>query len=414
MGMFLLFSLAFVLFSLGLWQRMEGPGRDNLPFLLIFAGALILAVILGGLYWSSVANPDASLLEPILAATLASGTALSGLFYLVLPRGGLGAASGGAGLYLLPLLFFPGFFLLAAAPPFLWALAFPEEKGTGRGLFTLASVSFLSLALALAGSSLWEKVYPPARFFLADLGFLLLLSLALWLWCTKAPRDAEEIPLRFFPVKSLGSWTGDKIYGQEVLVSPRAKKTLHLAAFLGAAAAGGLLLSRASLKVPWEETRLFETGILAAVSLGLGSLLLGPLLARLTLPMLSVALNQLIMSVLLLSPSPTGSEGTAGLIFSLAPLVCCGALPPLALRVGVSRHDFLAYSIGKMNARLAAGFFLGLCLGALFLLKGPPGRLDAASGLLSLFSAFMAAGPTLSWPLTVILTAVAGLLLYIL
>jgi hypothetical protein len=145
--------------------------------------------------------------------------------------------------------------------------------------------------------------------------------------------------------------------------------------------------------------------LLCLAALTLGAAALGPLLAALAPPMTALALNGLIMSLFLCGPLAPAPGGGAPLASSLAPLLGAGALFPLALRVAVSRQDFLAYSLGRANFWLAAGFFAGLILTAGFSGGLPPGRVEAVAGGLALFSAFLAAGPSLSWIVAAVLTA---------
>jgi hypothetical protein len=380
--------------------------------LLVFLDTAAAGMVLGGLYWGVVANPDPSLLEPLLSLDVAvAALILAAVSLLAPPVGAAGRAAPGA--VLVSAMLFPGFFVMAAAPPFLCALAFPEEKGTGRGFFTLASLSFATVAAGLFLGALQERYLPGLRHIVLDVGVILLLALSLWLWLTRQPRDPEETPLRFFPVRSMGYWTGDKVYGQELLVSGRVKRTLAPASFLGALAAGYAVLQVATAALPWEGGYPMEALILPALALATGALVLGPLLAAAFPPMIALSLDLLIMSVFLAGPLPDAAQGgIPALGVGLAMLATAGALFPLSMRVGVSRQDFLAYSLGKIDFHLAAGFFLGLTLalaGEFDL--GPEGF---AFGAAALIASFLAAGPTLSWTVSAFLAAGVGILYYLL
>jgi hypothetical protein len=207
--MILLFSLAFISLSLGLWQNLRPIFENNTLFSYGFVDTVALAMVLGGIYWGAVANPDTIILEPLLAINLFCGSALFILFFFLLPtKWDVGSLTGWK-LLIIPVLFFPGFFFWASAPPFLSSLCFPEEKGTGRGLFTIIALWFFSLAAGIFLSALWERQHPQSHRFLADISMFLSLALGFWLWLSRPPRDTEDLPLRFFPVKSLGYWTGD-------------------------------------------------------------------------------------------------------------------------------------------------------------------------------------------------------------
>ncbi|MDR2405572.1 MAG: hypothetical protein LBE27_04295 [Deltaproteobacteria bacterium] len=413
MGMIIIFCLALVALALGLWRALGALALNNPVFSLGLVDSFGLAMILGGLYWGVVANPDTVILEPLLAINLFCGALVFILFFFIMPDNIGEAKLTGWKLFLIPLLLFPGFFFWASSPPFLCALCFPEEKGTGRGLFTVVALVFFSLAAGLFGSGIWERHSPLSHRYIGDISIFLSVALGLWLWMRRPPRDTEEMPLRFFPVKSLGYWTGDKIYGQELLVYSRVKRTLTPSSFIGSVAAGGLVQLSLGTKLPWKETYACEPVILVLVTLGLGALLWGPLIASFTPPMTTLALNSLVLSFFLLGPLKPDGNLSYELTLSLAPLLCAGALVPLYLRVGVSRHDFLPYSLGKMDIFLVSGFFLGGSLSFLYTAK-PIFHLATTTilGILALASAALAAGPSLSWTVPLILTAGIGLLYY--
>jgi hypothetical protein len=405
LGMIALYGLAFSFGTLGLWLKLSSLSGSSLSFGVAFFAVVSLATVIGGLWWGAVVRSEAALLEPLLCATLFGGMAiLLGLGHF-LPE-----ETGAFRSYLYPALFFPCFFLWGSAPAFLTSLAFPKDRGTSRGLFTLFALALFSLSLGLLISALWNRLVPLKNIWVVDLSALLAAFLVIWLWITR-PRQAEDLPFRFWPTRSLGYFTIEPSHGQELLVYSRAASTLKPASFLGALAAGAALLWVCPNGPPLPSlfSEVWGPLFLVPVTLALGALVLGPALAFLASPMMALCLDLLLLS-LYLAFIPEIREGGGVFLGFGAPLFIIGALWPLSARVGVSSKGFLPLSLGSINFWLLLGFVLGL-IGAL-VLDLPRELLVRVTAYLTLAAAFLAAAPQLSWIFTGVLALIVGILYY--
>jgi pimeloyl-ACP methyl ester carboxylesterase len=85
----------------------------------------------------------------------------------------------------------------------------------------------------------------------------------------------------------------------------------------------------------------------------------------------------------------------------------------MAARVNAGR-GFLPLSLARMNIWILAGFSAGAAVASWALYKRPEIPSREVISALALASAFLAAGPTLSWLFTGVLAAALGLLYYFL
>jgi hypothetical protein len=226
--------------------------------------------------------------------------------------------------------------------------------------------------------------------------------------------EAEETPLRFWPARSLGYFTFESGRGHELLVYDRACQTLKPASFLGAAGAAGAAalaaaggFPAAGFPEPWG------TAFLIPLALALGTVLLGPALARVASPMTALGLCLIALSLFMAFGPSGGGPGGAWLRL-VAPLALLGALWPLAGRVTAGGKGFFPLSLASMNVWILSGATAGI--GAFLTLAATrPGESQArVTAYVALAAAFLAAGPSLSWLFTGVLATAIGLLYYFL
>jgi hypothetical protein len=417
MGMIVLYGLAFASGSLGIWLKIASMGSLAPLWPVAFASLSLLAFVLGGLWWGAVARPETSLMEPLLCATLFMGMT----FFLGLAHLGPTSLEGPMGLGTLAgwgflAVFGAGFFLWGSGPPFLIALAFPQERGAGQGLFPLSALAFLSLAVGLGGPAFWVMAFPLKNIWLSDLSAFLTAFLIIWIWIARAPA-AEEVPLRLWPTRSLGYWTDDSVHGQELLVYDRSINTLKPAAFLGAVGAGGAISLALWNGTPVSVYFAPSWGPLFLVPLGfaLGALVLGPALARLASPMSSLGLNILLLSLFLAFAPEAGGDSLLNWLHLLFPLFAAGSLWPMAARIGVCGKGFFPFSLGVIDFWLNLGFLGGLLGAFLFTaLEGRASYYPATLAYISLFAAYLALAPRFSWVFAGFWTLLLGALYYFL
>jgi hypothetical protein len=410
--MIVLFGVAFSLGTLGLWLKVTQLTPLDFPYGVVFVSLGLLAMVLGGIWWGAVARPEISSIEPLLCATLFLGMVIIlGLGHIV-PKTPLSFE--GVGLVwvvITTLLFFLGFFLWGAGPPFLTALAFPEERGTGQGLFSLAALAFFSVAVGIALSAFWDLATPLKNIWVTDLSALCIAGLILWIWVTRKESDGD-INLRFWPTQSLGYFTEDNSYGKELLVEGRSLIPLKPAAFLGNLSAGGAIF----LAI-WDGTpltpyfmNLWGSLFLVPLGLALGAFFIGPFLARLASPMAALGFNILLIS-LFLALTPDGDSLFLRWFRLGVPLLTAGSLWPLATRVGLcGGKGFFPFSFGEINLFLQLGFLIGFLLTFMCVHFEAKELFTEIFAYLALGGVFLAFGSRISWIFDGILTIGLGIL----
>ncbi|MDR2460918.1 MAG: hypothetical protein LBE38_09080 [Deltaproteobacteria bacterium] len=408
MGMLALFSLSLSLTTLGLWQKLSPLCEHNPNFPLAFVSVAILTLALGGIWWGAVARPEIALLEPTLCVTLFVGMAFFlGIGHLIPP------VPGGEKPYSLVVVLAamaPAYFLWGSGPGFFAALAFPKDRGSGRGLFSLVGLGLFSLALGILISALINHYVPIKDIWLTDIGALAAAGLLIWLWVSRKKTD-EEVSFRFWPTRSLGYFTDESSYGQELLISAKSSSTLGLSSFLASICLGSiiyLVLSQGSFPKAYLPTD-YGWLFFPLASISLGALLLGPALALFFSPMTALALNNWLTSLYVVLFLPLDQGSSSPIVLAL-PFILIGSFLPLAGRVGVSQKGFFALCLGKINFFLALGFVSGGIIGLILF-----SHIDALCGSLSylaLLAAFLAAAPHLSWLFTGFLTLVCALVYY--
>ncbi|MDR1037374.1 MAG: hypothetical protein LBT40_12655 [Deltaproteobacteria bacterium] len=191
-----LFGLAFSLCVLAQWLWLSPLVDGNLLWGIETTLAALAASAVGGLWWGVVARSESELSERLLSATLSIGA----LIFLLLanlaqgagPLGGL-ALLGPRAVAALAVL---GFFMWGSAPTFLPYLAFPGERGAGRGLFTVYAAGLLAAAAGLLGAASLARHFHLMQSWIADAASLTALGLALWIWLTRRkPRRGAPDPL---------------------------------------------------------------------------------------------------------------------------------------------------------------------------------------------------------------------------
>ncbi|MDR2349149.1 MAG: hypothetical protein LBF41_00805, partial [Deltaproteobacteria bacterium] len=245
LGMMALFSLAMSQGALGLWMKLGAMAGASPHFGLVFVSTALFSMALGGLWWGAVARSEVSLLEPTLSFAVFASILTTLALGFVLPDNPAVRRSP-----LVALSVFPSFFLWGAPPVLLTALAFPNERGTGKGLFTVFSSALFVFGLGLAGTALAMFLGGVKNVWILESSGAMSLGLVLWIRLTRV-RTGEETPFRFWPGKSLGYFTFEPGYGQELLVSSRSGHTLVHASFVAAVAAGALVFSLARADLPF-------------------------------------------------------------------------------------------------------------------------------------------------------------------
>jgi hypothetical protein len=190
-----LFGLAFGLASLAQWLWLA-PLAAAPPWALGLGLPLaaLASCALGGVWWGAVARSEADISERLLSATLIIGAlvflALAHLVTGGLPRPGVPTpgplAAAAAAL---------GFFMWGASPSFLLFLAFPGERGAGRGIFTVYATGLLAASLGLMGVAALASAHPLRLSWIADAAAALALALAIWVRATRRrPRKTSRPP----------------------------------------------------------------------------------------------------------------------------------------------------------------------------------------------------------------------------
>jgi hypothetical protein len=411
MGVIFLLGLSFSLICLAYYSRLASVWPPGPLGAVVFVDLSLLAIALGGLWWGDSVKGESEAVGPLLALALMAGAAFFLLAPLLLPSPppgglaaqGLGAYFGGR-VWLSLLVLLPGFFLWGAAPPFLAALAFPQDRGLAAGAFPIFSLALVAMALGAMALAHWPTGAPAWLGRLIGLPGLPIFIVGLWLWSKTPPEDRQNLP--FWPSASLGLWTGgDRVYGQDILVSPRRAKTLTPSLFLGAVAGAAAATAWAIPYLGADPGAVWPLAPLALVALALGALVLGPLLAAMASPMAALGLDLLALTlVLAFGPRPPAAEISSFLALGaiLAPL---GALWPLAARVSLVRYGFIPSGLGHVNVWFLGGTLIGLTLTAAFMIQCP--LMGGDFYRVALFGSILALAVSWNWPLA--LAALAGI-----
>jgi hypothetical protein len=191
-----LFGAAFSLCALAQWIWLSPPPAENLAKGLWLPLAALAASAVGGLWWGAVARSESALFERLLSATLVIGA----LVFLALANFAQrpSLAAGPLGPRAVESLAIFGFFMWGAAPTFLPALAFPGERGVGRGLFTIYATGLFAAAAGLLCVSALALACPLRQAWIADAAGVFALALAVWVKATrrrpgKAAKDSRDI-----------------------------------------------------------------------------------------------------------------------------------------------------------------------------------------------------------------------------
>ncbi|MDR1086175.1 MAG: hypothetical protein LBP22_15290 [Deltaproteobacteria bacterium] len=376
MGLIFLFGLSFSLINLAYYLCLAALWPPGPLGGIIFLDLALLAMAVGGLWWGDSIKGESAAAVPLLALTLIIGSVFFLLAPLLLPTLPLEKVAGqgwgnyfGGRIWLALLVLIPGFFLWGAAPPFLTALAFPQERGMAGGLFSIFSLTLLALALGVLGISWWPQEPPGWMKRLIGLPGLPVLLVGLWLWLKTPIQDRKELP--FWPSSSLGLWTGEKVYGQDILVSSKRARTLTPALFFGTSAGSVALAVWTIPDMTLHPGSLWPTVPIVLVSLSAGALVLGPFLAAVAAPMTAIGLDVFLLTLFLaLAHHPPTGEITTWLSLAAvsAPM---GALWPLAARVSLVRYGFIPSSLGHINFFLMGGLLIGLTVTTAFLVQYP-------------------------------------------
>jgi hypothetical protein len=374
--MIFLIGLVFSLIVLTYYSRLAALWPSGHLGRVIFWDLTLLGLAIGGLWWGDLVKGESATAGPLLALALVAGSLVFLLAPLLLPQCPIDrmVSHGWSGyfngrIWLSLLLITPGFFLWGAAPPFLTALAFPNERGLGKGLFSICSLTFVALALGAVLLWHWPTEASPWLGRLIGLPSLPILIVGFWLW-SKTPVD-ERQGLPFWPSSSLGLWTGDKVYGQEILVSPRRVKTLTPALFLGTMASSVAASVWAIPLLTESQAGWWPMAPLILVSLALGAMLLGPVLASLATPMTALGLDLLFLTLILaFGPRPPAEDLKTWLCLGII-LTSLGALWPLAARLSQVRYGFIPSGLGHINFWFLGGLLIGLTITTAFLTHFP-------------------------------------------
>jgi hypothetical protein len=335
-----------------------------------------MVMAMGGIWWGDSIKGESAATVPLLALTMIAGSVFFLLAPLVLPTLDVNKVTGqgwgnyfGGRIWLALIILIPGFFLWGAAPPFLAALAFPEDRGIGKGLFPIFSLTLVALALGALSLWWWPAEVPPWLERLIGLPVVPILIIGLWLWLKTPIQDRRELP--FWPSPSLGLWTGDKVYGQEVLVSSKKTKTLTPILFLGTVAGSTAAAVWTIPDLTGNPSVLWLIIPISLAALSLGALVLGPVLAAAFKPIAALSISLFFLAAfLVLGPDPPSGIMITWICLGVI-LIPIGALWPLAARVSLVRYGFIPSSLGHVNFWLMGGLLIGLTITTAFLVQYP-------------------------------------------
>jgi hypothetical protein len=409
--MLLLYCLALSLTGLSLWLALFGQNRVDLYGEASFLGLSVLWLALGGCWWGETVKTERTLILPIIPLAMLLSWLLALALLAIWPMPGDFSAPGLKDVIFFSILSLPIFFLLGIGPPFFASLAFPQEKGAGRGIFILASIALLALAigalLALITLSLWK----PKPIALVSAVGLFSLALSARAWISR-DRGPDRAPLRFWPSESLGLWTGEKSYGRDLMVTGRVSKTLAPSVFLGALAGGAAISAGLGLSpAPAMDFSALSQGfwlkvISVPLAMALGSSILGPALAALVSPMAALGLDLLFLSLSL--AFPFRGPNFFGEFTSLFWTLCClGALWPLAARVSLFKEGFFASNLGRLDLWASLGLSMGLALALAWRFSLP--LYGKPLAFIALLASYLSLGPSFSWSMSAVLAAGLGL-----
>ncbi|MDR1871958.1 MAG: hypothetical protein LBS60_08625 [Deltaproteobacteria bacterium] len=398
--MIFLFGLSFSLINFTYYSRLAAVWPPGPLGGVIFLDLAFLAMALGGLWWGDSIKGESAATSPLLAITLIAGS----FFFLVAPfllpassvsrliTQSWGGYFGGR-IWMALLVILPGFFLWGAAPPFLTALAFPQERGLASGVFSIFSLTLIAMALGAVALWWWPTEVPIWLERLIGLPCLPILIIGLKLWAKTPLEDRKNLP--FWPSPSMGLWTGEKVYGLDILITPRRARTLTPALFLGTIAATmavtiWLLPFFTSDQAPvWT----FAPHIL--VFLALGALAWGPLLAAIASPMAALGLDFFFLGLILfLGPNPPALLSSSWLSIG-GILISLGAIWPLGARISLIRYGFIPSGLGHVNIWFLGGALIGLTVTVAFLSQHP--HMAASFYQIAFASSLLALAITWNW-----------------
>jgi hypothetical protein len=188
-----LFGLSLSLVGLAQWLWLAPLAAGSPSRAMGMALSALLACALGGLWWACVARSETRLSERLLAATLIIGA----LVFLILAnliqdvRPGAAPTVTAAAVAAAAL----GFFMWGGPPAFLAELSFPEERGAGRGLFSLAAAGLFGSAAGLLGAAALATACPIRQAWLADAAAALAVGLGIWIRATRVrPKGPQAAP----------------------------------------------------------------------------------------------------------------------------------------------------------------------------------------------------------------------------
>ncbi|MDR1395466.1 MAG: hypothetical protein LBK52_04760 [Deltaproteobacteria bacterium] len=376
LGLMFLIGLSFSLINLAFYHCLAPLWPAGPMGGIIFLDLVILVMALGGLWWGDSIRGESAAACPLLALTLILGSLFFLLAPLILPTLPVSRISGqgwgnyfGGRIWLVLLVLMPGFFLWGAAPPFLTALAFPQERGLARGLFPVFGLTLAALGLGASGLWWWPENAPPWLERSIGLPVVPVLITGLWLWAKTPRRDRADLP--FWPSSNLGLWTGERGYGQDILISPRRTRTLTPALFFGTTAGTVAVAVWTIPSMAADPAVIWPAVPIILVSLALGALILGPLLAAPASPMTALGLDLFLLTlVLILGPRPPAGPALSWLSLGLI-LIPLGALWPLAARVSLVRYGFIPSGLGHTNLWFMGSLLIGLTVTAAFLVQYP-------------------------------------------
>ncbi|MDR1608874.1 MAG: hypothetical protein LBT38_10780, partial [Deltaproteobacteria bacterium] len=201
LGVIFLLGWSFSLIILPFYSRLASLWPPGSMGPIIFLDLALLAMGIGGLWWGDAVKGESAATAPLLALTLMGGA----IFFLLAPcllpalplekelNSGL-ASFFRQRIWLALLVLTPGFFLWGAAPPFLTALAFPQDRGLSTGIFPLCGLTLVALALG-ALESLWRP-QNPSIWMSRLIGWpsIPILIVGIWLWLKTPPENRENLP----------------------------------------------------------------------------------------------------------------------------------------------------------------------------------------------------------------------------
>jgi hypothetical protein len=370
----------------------------------IYIDTVFLTLALGGLWWAEVVKGESTLTDPLLFFTILMGALIWPLTNHLFPNQLVNATP-------VLLLMALGLFFWSAAPIFITTLAFPKERGLSQGLFPLATIALLALATSIPLIFLWQQHLSAKIDWLMDLSIIPALITAYWVWHKRERNNKPIVPLRFWPSRSLGLWTGEKVYGQDLVVNRSRTKTLNLSVFLGCLTGSLTITLNWAATLEISNTNFVNFLLITFVTLSIGAFFLGPVLANLFSPMTALGLNFLLLTFYL-TFDPFKSFTYLDFTILFWPLLFIGALWPLAGRIYLTRANFLVSGLSQLNFWIFFGLLSGLTL-AVFWLSAQNLFPEYQKSLpfMALGASFLALAPTLNWILATILALAIGLII---